>query len=204
MQFHPDNLYHVYNQGNNRQQTFFQRSEYLTFMNLYKKLIFPHCNTLAWCLMPNHFHFMIHTDNRCVDKIKQGGIFIDSITNGFRKLLSGYARIFNNNNQRTGSLFRQKTKAKCLSDIPLKQGSVHSVRDYFVNCFHYIHQNPLVAGLVTKLEDWEFSSYPDYANIRTGTLCQKELATLYCNYDPVSFSADSLAMVDKKISTLLV
>ncbi len=43
-------------------------------------------------------------------------------------------------------------------------------------CFHYIHQNPLKAGLVNTLEDWEYSSYKDYAGLRDGTFCNKELA----------------------------
>ena len=42
--------------------------------------------------------------------------------------------------------------------------------DYLLSCFLYIHQNPLQAGLVNKLEDWEFSSYLDYVGLRNGTL----------------------------------
>ncbi|HEX7356632.1 MAG TPA: hypothetical protein VF270_02850, partial [Ignavibacteriaceae bacterium] len=38
----------------------------------------------------------------------------------------------------------------------------------------YIHQNPLRRQLVNKIEDWEFSSYRDYAGLRTGTLVNKE------------------------------
>jgi putative transposase len=123
MTFSANNIYHIYNQGNNRQTIFFKREDYLMFLNLNKKLIHPNVATIAWCLMPNHFHFMVHTDERCNTKIKQGGIFIYPITNGIRKLLSGYARIFNNQNQRSGSVFRQKTKSKCLSDIKITSDS---------------------------------------------------------------------------------
>ncbi len=149
--------------------------------------------------MPNHFHFMIYTDERCATKLKQGAIFIDPVTNGIRKLLSGYARIFNNQNQRSGSVFRQKTKAKCLSDIKIMPGSAHTLQDYFINCFHYIHQNPLTANLVTRLEDWEFSSFKDYAGLREGLLCKKQLASLYCGYDSENFVSKSYELTDKKI-----
>ena len=152
--------------------------------------------------MPNHFHFMIHTDEKCDARIKQGGIYLDPITNSIRKLLSGYARIFNNQYQQTGSVFRQKTKAKCLSDIEIKSGSSYLIQDYYVNCFHYIHQNPLVAKLIDQLEDWEFSSFQDYAKIREGTLCQKELAELYCSYNPDNFVEKSYQSVDKKLVDL--
>jgi putative transposase len=197
MNFCPDNFYHVYNQGNNRQTIFYTEKDYFIFLKLYKRFLAPFTDTIAWCLMPNHFHFMIAADMRCSITLKQGGLLIDPITNGFRKLLSSYARIFNAQTQRTGSVFRQKTKAKCLSDIPVS--SKNQPRDYIVNCFHYIHQNPVVANLVTRLEDWKFSSFRDYAGLRNGTLCQKELAALFCGYDPTSFLQISNKMIDKKI-----
>ncbi len=40
---------------------------------------------------------------------------------------------------------------------------------------NYIHQNAVKGGLVKSVEQWEFSSYLDYANLRTGTLCNKRL-----------------------------
>lgn len=199
MLFAPNNIYHVYNQGNNRQKIFNTRKDYLTFLTLYRRLFPNYCSTMAWSLMPNHFHFMIHTDERCGTLIKQGGIFIDPVTNSIRKLLSGYARIFNNQYQQTGSVFRQKTKSKCLSAIEIKPDSEYLIQDYYVNCFHYIHQNPMVAKLVNKMEDWEFSSFRDYAGLRDGTLCLKELARIHCNYNPSNFIEKSNALVDKKI-----
>jgi putative transposase len=200
MHFSPNNIYHIYNQGNNRQTIFFSQQDYLLFMNLYKKIIYPTADTIAWCLMPNHFHFIIKTDGKCSTIIKQGGIFIDPVTNGFRKLLSGYARIFNNQNQRTGSIFRQKTKSKCLNDIAIKPESMFQIQDYFINCFHYIHQNPFVAKLVIRLEDWKFSSFRDYAGLRDGKLCQKELATIHCDYHLEDFIEKFYALVDKNFT----
>lgn len=200
MKFDPGNLYHVYNQGNNHDLLFRNRNDYLTFLSLYERLVHPYIDTVAWTLMPNHFHFMLHTDERCLDEKQQGSILINTVSNGFRKLLSGYARIYNSRTGRSGSAFRQKTKAKCLSDIPVKEGE--DVRDYFVNCFHYIHQNPLACGLVARMEEWEFSSFRDYAGLRNGKLCRKELAALYCKYDASDFVQRSYEMVDQKMSRL--
>jgi len=39
----------------------------------------------------------------------------------------------------------------------------------------YVHQNPKLAKLVERLEDWEFSSFPDYIGRRNGTLINKKL-----------------------------
>ncbi|HEY6062560.1 MAG TPA: hypothetical protein VIV35_03065, partial [Chitinophagaceae bacterium] len=136
--------------------------------------------------------------------IKQGGIYLDPITNSTRKLLSGYARIFNNRYEKTGSVFRQKTKAKCLSAIEIKPDSSFLVQDYYVNCFHYIHQNPLVANLIERPEDWEFSSFRDYAGIRDDTLCQKGLAALHCGYNAESFIKKSSELINKKFVDLFI
>ena len=114
-------------------------------------------------------------------------------------MLSGYARIFNTQNQRSGSVFRQKTKAKCLSDIKITPDSSYLQQDYFINCFHYIHQNPLIANLVSRLEDWEYSSFKDCAGLRDGKLCQNDLAALYCGYQPDNFISKSYELVNKKI-----
>ncbi len=187
MTFYPDHIYHISNQGNNSQTIFFKREDYLLFLTLYASLISPNLSTIAWCLMPNHFRFMVLTGEKCCEKIKQGGIIIDPVTNGIRKLLSGYARIFNSRNNRTGSVFRQKTKAKCLSPIPGNIETADPRLQPFINCFHYIHQIPFVTNLVSRLEDWEFSSFRDYAGLRDGKLCRKDLAATYCGYQPGRF-----------------
>ena len=65
-------------------------------------------------------------------------------------LLSSYSQAINRQNNTTGSLFQQKTKAKILSEqIEGKQES------YLENCFFYVHNNPFEAGLVNKLNEWQ-------------------------------------------------
>jgi putative transposase len=198
MQFIPDNLYHVFNQGNNKQNLFLERNDFITFLNLLRHNIIPYSDIIAYCLMPNHFHFMIATDERCNSKIKQGGLIIDPITNGIRKLLSSYSRIYNSKNEKSGSMFRQKTKDKCLSGITETRNALDA-RDYYFSCFHYIHQNPLKAGLVKKLEEWEYSSYRDYAGLRNGTLINKALAVKYCGYNRSTFIKESYELTDDDI-----
>jgi len=199
MKLQSDNLYHVYNQGNNRQVIFPTTEDYLIFLRITRKCILPFADIIAFSLMPNHFHFMIYADQRCSQLIKLGGIYIDPITNGLRKLLSGYARIYNSRYQQTGSIFRQKTKAKCLSEIDFTPSHPLNNHDYYFNCFNYIHQNPLRAGLVTKMEDWDFSSFKDYAGVRNGTLCNKELAVKYCSYHLESFLRTSYKVIPEEI-----
>lgn len=182
MQFEASNLYHIYNRGNNKQPIFFNRDNYLYFLTKVKRYIVPACDILAWCLMPNHFHFLIHANTDTEKIIKETPLKINALTEGIRLLLSSYTQGINKQNNSTGNLFQQKTKFKCVSEGDINYG-------YTV--FNYTHQNPLRANLVTQLEDWEFSSFADYAGLRNGKLCNIEMATQLFDLNKDSFLKDS-------------
>lgn len=196
MQFISGNIYHVYNQGNNKQIIFRDEDDYLCFLNLTQNLIFPNCDIIAYCLMPNHFHFIIYADDRSKEIHQQGGINIDALTNSFRKLLSGYARIFNKKYNQSGSVFRQKTKSKCLTNPNVKLSSALDCKDYLLTCFHYVHQNPLKASLAEKLDDWDFSSFKDYAGTRKGTLINKKIAEDFGIFNSKNFVKESYEILN--------
>lgn len=160
-------LYHIYNQGNNKEGVFRSRENYLYFLKKVRSLIYPMCEILAYCLMPNHFHFLIETTEESCEEVKVDSLKTTSLANGFRSLLSGYTKGYNKENDRSGSLFRQRTKYKLLE----KQDECYP----FI-CFNYIHQNPFKATLVKRIDEWEFSSFRDYVGLRNGTLCNKERA----------------------------
>ena len=90
MQFEASNLYHIYNRGNNKQPIFFNRDNYLYFLTKVKRYIVPACDILAWCLMPNHFHFLIHANTDTEKIIKETPLKINALTEGIRLLLSSY------------------------------------------------------------------------------------------------------------------
>ncbi len=119
--------------------------------------------------MPNHFHFMVSTFNNFDE---------EKFSTGFRVLLSSYTKAINLQEKRVGSLFQQNSKAKCLAAL-----TNYKSNNYGLVCFNYIHQNPVNAGLVKCMEDWEYSSFKDYAGMRKGTLCNKEVA-----YDLIGIS----------------
>ncbi|WP_310588278.1 transposase [Dyadobacter sp. CY345] len=118
-----------------------------------------HCDLLAYCLMPNHFHLLIATKVNLSD---------DLINKAIQTILSSYSQAINKQENRTGSLFQQHTKTKSLESNAI----------YAETCFHYIHQNPLRAGLVRDIENWEFSSVKDYAFLRSYTICNLAKARL--------------------------
>jgi|TARA_R100000027_G_C2235254_1_gene90369 REP element-mobilizing transposase RayT len=102
--------------------------------------------------MPNHYHFLIYTNQKSIEPVKLGLLESQVLKNCFRLLNSRYSTEYNNKYSRTGSLFRQKTKFKILENRK---------DNYPFICFNYIHQNPLKAGLVKKMEDWKYSSFQD-------------------------------------------
>lgn len=161
-----NHTYHIYNQGNRRQEIFYKQNDYLRFLTLTRKYILPYCNILSYCLMPNHFHFLIHTTEESISPKKIGNIMSTQLSNGFRMLQSSYAQVVNTELGEYGSLFKQKAKAKLIDETS----------DHLFHAFTYVHQNPLVAGLVTSVEEWEYSSYLDFEGLRNGTLCNIELA----------------------------
>jgi REP element-mobilizing transposase RayT len=201
MKFEPDHVYHIYNQGNNKQQIFNTHEDYKSFLSFFKSYALPNCDVLAWCLLPNHFHFMVLANDKCFNLEKQGGLLLDPLTNGFRKLLSGYSHEYNKRNQRTGSLFRPKTKAKDLS--LLRAGKQLNLSDYYINCFHYTHQNPLRHQLVTDLNHWKYSSFRYYAGHRKNDFCNDDLAREICDYNPTTFAKTVLKRIPDQFVSLL-
>ncbi len=116
------------------------------------------------------------------------------------KLLCSYTQAINNQNNTTGSLFQQKTKAKMVSNHgqAAQSGPTVAITSYTINCMHYIHQHPWKAGLVTNLEDWPYSSFPDIAGWREDDgLCNKKLLTQFTGYTLDKFLQDSYAAIDE-------
>jgi len=173
MKFFQENLYHVYNRGNLSNPIFFDEENYLFFLKKMKIHLSPYCEILAWCLMPNHFHWMIyvknHTESESHDSLPNSEPVVE-LNKSIGILLRSYTRAVNKKYKKQGSLFQQKTKSKDLND------DFTSRDDYPLTCFLYIHQNPLRSGLENQLGEWEFSSCKDFTGVRNGKLCNLELA----------------------------
>lgn len=130
-------FYHIYNRGANRGPIFFERRNYYYFL---ERMIEYHdpasMEIVAYCLMPNHFHFLVRQN------IPFG------TTKFFKGVCGGYVRAINNAYGRSGHLFEGKFKMK-----------VVDTDEYLLHLSRYIHLNPVRAGMVSAPEDWEFSSF---------------------------------------------
>jgi len=138
MQIEKGYIYHIYNQGNNRQKIFFERENYLFFLKKMKTHLLPFCDILAYCLMPNHFHWMVLVNELELSRSELNKLS-RSATSSFRAsqgltqsqtltekrqsfndsigvMLRSYTRAINKQRSTTGALFRKATKAECLNN----------------------------------------------------------------------------------------
>lgn len=189
MEFIENAFYHIYNRGNNRQLIFFKPENYVFFLNKIRKYILPHCDIICFCLMPNHFHLLVATDIRSVQIKRIGNHDKNVLSEGFKNLLSTYTQAINKQNNSTGSLFQQNTKAKEL----VKEMDIRMA-------LHYIHQNPVKAELCNRMEEWTYSSFKDYIGQRNGRLCNKALAGKILDLDLNTFYVESYQTVIDEIT----
>jgi REP element-mobilizing transposase RayT len=149
--FTPGHYYHLYNRGNNRQNIFFERENYLFFLRQFRHyLIGQTLQVIAYCLMPNHYHFLVYLQ-------------ADNLSQKMQAFTLSYTKAINRRYQRSGSLFQGRFQT-----IPVND------ENYLLYLSRYIHLNPVKAGLVRSPQEWEFSSYLEYANLRRGTLPRLE------------------------------
>lgn len=181
--FANDEIYHIFNRGVEKRPTFTNKREldrgvltldFYRYADLSVKLsqflTLPYdqkesliksmkkdskklVDIISYCLMPNHFHFLLR------QKIEKGiSIFISNFTNS-------YTRFFNTKHERIGPLFQGIFKAiRILSDEQLMHVS------------RYIHLNPVSSYIIepTDLESYHWSSYPEYINLSANDICDKE------------------------------
>ncbi len=123
--------YHIYNRGNNKQPIFFNDGNYVFFIKKIREQLANCAEIICYCLMPNHFHIIIQANEKSViERTSFGGKPMQEFAYRIGILLSSYSQAVNKQNNTSGSLFQQKTKAKILSEqIEGKQES------YLENCF---------------------------------------------------------------------
>ncbi len=174
MELSDGNVFHVYSRGNQQKTIFFSEANYLYFLRKMEKELLPHANLLAYCLMPNHFHWLVQ-----IKSVHPNVGEDNKHAAGFSKatgiLLRSYTRAIQKQEEFTGSLFQQNAKSKLLDS-----------RDDILTCMNYIHNNPVKAKLASETSGWTFSSAKEYISNVNG-FCNKqllfELADLNHSYD---------------------
>ena len=129
-------LYHVITRGNDRKDIFHSADDHLKFLSLIakQKAILPFY-LYAYCLMTNHIHLLIERRTDNVGRI-------------MHRILTGYSQYYNRRYMKIGHLLQGRHKSiLCQSEV------------YMGELVRYIHLNPVRARMVTRAEDYPYSSH---------------------------------------------
>lgn len=159
-----EKYYHIYNRGINSDILFKENSNYEHFLKLYDLHIEPMAETYAWCLMKNHFHFLIRIKDR--EEIKTENAIQPS--QSFSNLFNAYTKAFNKKYNRHGALFER----------PFKRKSIEN-ENYFQNLIAYIHNNPVHHTICEHPLQYPWSSYRTCLSNKLTKLKRKEVMELF-------------------------
>ena len=140
-------FYHITARGNRREKIFYSDKDKEVFLKKLKEMLIKYSMICyAYCLMDNHYHLFIKTTQ-------------PNLSQGIHYLNSSYANWFRNKHQIIGPIFQGRFKS-ILVDAD----------NYALVLSAYIHLNPLRAGIVRQIEDYPWSSYLDYLNLRKANI----------------------------------
>lgn len=150
-----DKLYHIYNRGINSEVIFNSDENKRYFLKLYSKHLENNAETFAYYLMDNHFHFIIRIVNE------------KEITQALSNLFNAYAKAYNKQNNRTGSLLEKHFKRIRIED-----------EVYLTNLIQYVHLNPK-NHLDINYKNFPFSSYQSMISDKPTKLLRNEVIQLF-------------------------
>ncbi|HCC25229.1 MAG: hypothetical protein A2268_03695 [Candidatus Raymondbacteria bacterium RifOxyA12_full_50_37] len=142
---YPNAIYHIYNQGVNRGTVLFDNEDneyFLWLLNSLRKEY--HVKVFCFVTMINHYHCLLRTIEPNISDVMQ-------------RLGYYFVKFINNKYRRVGPLFRNRFQSQLVES-----------EDYLRNVIAYIHNNPLVAGLISEIHDRNeavFTSFHDLVGL---------------------------------------
>ncbi len=128
--------YHAINRGNRRATVFHTNEDYDTFVHLIgRACVRIPMRVLAYCLMPNHFHFVLwpYDDG--------------DISRWMHWLLTSHVVRYHKIQGTSGRIWQGRYKA-----FPIEQDR------HLLTVLRYVERNPVRANLVKAAIDWKWSS----------------------------------------------
>jgi REP element-mobilizing transposase RayT len=195
--------YHIYNRGINSGKIFSTEENYLFFLSKFATYLNPVCDVFAYCLMPNHFHFIIKVKSK--EEIKNF-VKAQNTTNTFVKVQNfdkGVQENFNKGFDTTTTKHEKglhafdsavskqmgkfissysqaynkvKKRHGALLESPFKRIRVDS-EEYLKNLIIYIHLNP--TDLKLNFEEYKFSSFNSILSNSKTNLKREEVIKIF-------------------------
>ena len=133
-------LYHIIARGIERRKIFRDKADYRFFLDRLGEILSDtETDCLAFSLLPNHFHLLLRSN-------------IAPISTVMRRLLTGYAVVFNKRHRRVGHLFQNRYKSIICQAEP-----------YLLELIRYIHLNPIRAKIVFDIEELGSYAYSSHS-----------------------------------------
>ncbi|WP_299523251.1 transposase [uncultured Lutibacter sp.] len=189
--FEPSGFFHVYNRGNNKELIFKSTDNYVYFLSLIKKYLLSICVIYSYCLLPNHFHFILKIKefNELPEKIKSGKT---KLHQPFSNLFNAYTKAINKKYVRTGSLFQEHLKRIKIED-----------ETYLRNIIIYINTNATHHN-ISNFETYKYSSYISLISIKETLLQRAEVLNLFEDLENFKFMHLDKRRTIEGISMLLL
>lgn len=133
---HPGALYHVTSRGDRRAAIFRDDTDRAMWLQTLGEACLRYQFVIhAFCQMGNHYHLLVETLD-------------GKLAQGMRQLNGVYSQYFNRRHQLEGHVFQGRYKAILVEK-----------HNYLCEVARYIVLNPVRARLVSRPEDWPWSSY---------------------------------------------
>jgi REP element-mobilizing transposase RayT len=179
----PGRFYHIFNHAVGNENLFRTDDNYRYFLARYSNFIPTLAATYAYCLLPNHFHFLIqvrseeelfaaHQNKYAGHEVKPPFQASEFVMQNFSNLFNSYAKSYNKRFQRKGALFIDYMRRKLVDND-----------DYLLNLIHYIHYNPVHHGICKKVDSWYFSSYHSVFSHKPTLLMRSKVVELFKSRD---------------------
>ena len=141
--------FHIYNRGVISENLFKEERNYHYFLQQYKFYCTDVLETLAYCLLKNHFHLFVYIKQNVEVPRRDGeGMFKMNASKQLSHFFNSYAQAINKVHKRTGQLFEAPFERKLVDD-----------ENYIQSMIYYCHRNAQYHGFVKDFRDWKFSSY---------------------------------------------
>jgi putative transposase len=194
-------VYHIYNHAVGSDLVFREAENYKFFLRKISARIIPFAEVLAFCLMPNHFHFALMIKDKKVlvnywaekleilkAKLEKKGsketadyILLDTlIITAFANLFNSYVQAYNKKYRRMGTLLKESFQRKRVdSNLDL------------MRLICYIHNNPVAHGFTRRREDWKYSSYNTILTDNQTDISREEVLKLFGGIENFIFLHDN-------------
>jgi len=168
-QFEEGYFYHIYNCTIDKKLMFKNDGNYQFFLRKFTQYLNGVLEIYSYCLLPNHFHFLIRvvdnlSDYKSTNKILDTTPVHEIVSKQLRIFFQSYALAFNKQHERSGTLFQ----------TPFKRALVHD-NDYITQLIYYINSNPQKHKIVRDFREWKWSSYQSIILDEPNTLKKNEV-----------------------------